>query len=83
MEGSHHVNWNSIICRKGVVHRTEIEKPFLAAKGFKTNLVQFQSLYHVIISNVHVCSFASTISHVHGRVPKTVLRVQNLLYEKL
>ena len=50
MEGSHHVNWNSIIYRKGAIHKTEIERPFLATKGFNTNLVQFVSPYHIIIS---------------------------------
>ena len=60
MEGCHHVNCYIIICRKGAMHRTEIEKPFLvakAAKGFNTNLVHFLLLYHVISSNVHVCSY--------------------------
>ena len=83
MEGSHHVNWNSTIYRKGAVHRIEREKPLLAAKAFDTNLVQLLPPYHVIISNVQVCSFMCTISHVHGRAPKTVLRAQNLAYEKL
>ena len=36
MEGSRHVNCNSIIYRKRTVHRTEIERLFLAAKGFNT-----------------------------------------------
>ena len=31
---------------------TEIERSFLAAKGFNTNLVQYLPLYYVI-SNVH------------------------------
>ena len=48
---------------------TEIERPFLATKGFNTNLVLFLPPYHVIISNAHVCSFTCTISHVHGRAP--------------
>ena len=39
--------------------------PFLAAKGFNTNLVHFIPSYHVIISNVHVCSFMDLISQVH------------------
>ena len=39
MEGSHHVNGNSIIYMKEVVHRTEIDRPFLAAKSFNINLV--------------------------------------------
>ena len=30
--GSHHVNWNSIIYRKGVILKTEIKRPFLAVK---------------------------------------------------
>ena len=34
---------------------TEIERSFLAAKGFNTDLVQFLPLY-VIISNMYVCS---------------------------
>ena len=52
-------------------------------KGFNTNLVQFLSPYHVIISNVHVCSFTSMITHAHGPPPKTVLRAQNLVHKKL
>ena len=82
MKGSHHVNWNSIICRKGSIHRTEIERPFLAGRGSNTNLVQFLLPYHVIISNVHVCSFMCMISHVHRRAPTTVFRVQNLVHKK-
>ena len=35
---------------------TEIERSFLAAKGFNTDLVQFLPLYDVIISNMYVCS---------------------------
>ena len=62
---------------------TEIEGPFLAAKGFNTNLVQYLPPFYVIISNVHVCSLTCTISHVHRRAPKTVLRAQNLVYEKI
>ena len=62
---------------------TEIERPFLAAQGFNTNLVQCLPPYFVIISNVHVCSFTCTISHVHTRAPKTVLHARNLLYEKI
>ena len=54
------------------MHWTDIERPFLAAKGFNTNLVQFLPLYHVIVSIMHVCSFKCTISHMHGRAPKTV-----------
>ena len=47
------------------MHRTEIERPFLATKGVNTNLVQYLPLYHVIISNVDVCSFIFAIFHVH------------------
>ena len=61
------------------MHRSEIGRPVLADKGFNTNLVQFQLLYHVVISNVRVCSFACTISHVHGRAPKTVLCAQKFI----
>ena len=61
---------------------TEIEMPFLAAKGFNTNLVQFLLPYHVIISNMHVCSFMCTISHVCEYAPKTVLCAQNLVHKK-
>ena len=39
MEGSHHVNWNSITYREGAVHRTEIDRLFLAPKDYKANLV--------------------------------------------
>ena len=83
MEGSNHENWNSIIYRKEAVHRTGIERPFLAVKGFNTNLAQFLPPYHVVISNVRLCSFTCTISHVCGRASKTVLRARNLVYEKL
>ena len=68
---------------KRAVHRIEIERTFLAVKRFNTNLVQCLSLHHAIISNVHVCCFLCTISHVQGCAPKTVLHVQNLVYEKL
>ena len=70
MEGSYHVNWNSIICRKGEIHRTEIERLFLTAKGFNSYLVQFLLTYHVIISNGHACSFM--ISHLHGHASKMI-----------
>ena len=68
---------------KGAIYRTKIERPFLAAKGFNTNLVQFLPPYHVIISKTHVCSFTCTISNVHARAPKTVLHARNLVYQKL
>ena len=55
---------------------------FLGAKSLNTNLVQFLPQYHVIISNVHFCSFMGSISNVHGRLPKMVLYA-NLVYEKL
>ena len=48
---------------------TEIERSFLAAKGFNTNLVQYLPLYYVI-------------SNVHRHAPKTVLCAQNLMYKK-
>ena len=67
----------------GAIHGTEIERPFLAAKGFNTNLVQFLPKHHVIISNVDVCSFMCTISYVHGRASKTVSGARNLVHEKL
>ena len=79
----HHVNWNSIIYRKGEAHSTEKEWLLLAAKGFNTNLVQFLLRYHVIISNVHVCSFKCTISHVQGCATKMALCAQNLMYKEL
>ena len=62
---------------------TKIERPFLAAKGFNTNLLQCLPLYCIIVSNVHVCSFACRISHVHKRAPKTVLPALNFVYEKI
>ena len=63
---------------KGAVHRSEIERPCLAAMGFNTNLVHFLPLQHVILINVHSCSFTGTISHVHKHAPKTVLRAKIL-----
>ena len=83
MDANHNVNWNSIIQRKGVRHRTEIEGPFLAAKDLNTNFVQFLSPNHVIISNVLTFSFMCTISHMHGSACKMVLCAQNLMYKKL
>ena len=62
---------------------TETGRPFLTAKGFNTNLVQCLPPYYVIVSNVHVCSFTGTISHMHRRAPKTVLHAQNLVYTKI
>lgn len=41
---------------------TEIERLFLAAYGFNTNLVDFLPPYNVIISNVRICSFTGLIS---------------------
>ena len=63
----------SIIYRKGAIHRTEVERPFLAVKGFDANLVQFLPPYHVIISNMHIFSFTCTNVHlkrfyVHGKL---------------
>ena len=71
-----------IIYRKGATHRTEIKWLFLTVKGFNTNLVHFLPWYHVIISNVHLCSFTCTISHVHRCASKTVLCAQNLVYKE-
>ena len=65
------------------MHRTEIERLFLPGKGFNTNLIQFLLPYHVIINNVHVCSYACTISHVNGHACKTALHAQNLVHKKL
>ena len=64
---------------------TEIERPFVAAKG---NLVQCPPplllLCYVIISNVNVCSFECTISHKHRRARKTVLCAKKIvIYEGL
>ena len=67
--------------RKGALHRTEIERLLLAAKGVSTNLVHFLPPYHVIISNMYIYSFTGTISHIYGCVPKTVLHAQNLMYK--
>ena len=62
---------------------TELERLFLAAKGFNTNLVQCLPPYYVIISNVHICSFTCMLSHVHRHTPKMVLHVRNLMLEKI
>ena len=69
---------DSIIFGKGAIHRTEIERLFIDAKGFDTNLVQFLPPYHVINSNVHIGSFPRMISHMHRNAPKMVLCAQNL-----
>ena len=55
------------------MYMTEIGRLFLAAKGFNINLVHFLLLCYVIISNLYICFFTGTISHVYGRALKTVL----------
>ena len=55
------------------MYMTEIGRLFLAAKGFNINLVHFLPLCYVIISNLYICFFTGTISHVYGRALKTVL----------
>ena len=65
------------------MHTAERERPFLAAKGFNTNLVRSLPSYHVIINKVHVFPFTCTISHVHRLAPTMVLRTRNFGYEKL
>ena len=79
------LNWKSLTYRKRVIHRTKIERPFLAGKGFNTNLVHFLLPYYVIILLV-TCMYAFftctiSISHVYGRAAKTVLRPGNLSCE--
>ena len=49
MAGSHHVNWNKAIYRKGAVNKTETDRLFLAATGFNTNLVQFLPLTMLLL----------------------------------
>ena len=44
---------------------TEIDRLFVAGKDFNTNLVRVSVSQHVIISNLHVCSFTDMISHMH------------------
>ena len=58
MEGDRHVNRNSITYRKGAIQRTEIERPFLAVKGFNTNLVQFLNFYWHIMLLLVTCMSA-------------------------
>ena len=82
MEGWHHVNWNSIIYRKEALLRTKIEKLFLAAKDFNTNLAQFLPLCHVT-NNMYVCSFTCTISHRHRHALTMDLHTQNLVWKKI
>ena len=62
---------------------TEIERLFVAAKGFSTTLIHFLAPHYIIISNVHICSFTCTISYMHGCAPKIVLGAPNLMYDKL
>ena len=61
---------------------TEIERPFLVARRFNTNLVQCVPPYFVIISNMHVRSLTRTIFHLHRRALKSVLHARKLMYEK-
>ena len=62
---------------------TKTEGPFLAAKGFNTNLAQCLPPYYVIVSNMHICSFTCRISHMHRHAPKMVLPALNFVYEKI
>ena len=57
-----------------------MHRVFLAGKGFNTNLVYFLPPSHVIISNVHICSFTGTTSLVHKHASKMVLHARNLMY---
>ena len=81
MEGNHYVNWNSIIYRKAAIQRIEQEAPFLPAKGFNTNLVQFPNFYHCII--LLLVTSMPAISHMHGYAPTMVLLAQNLVHKKV
>ena len=77
MEGSHQVNWNSIIYRIGAIHKAEIEKSFFAAKRFNTNSVQFLSPYRDI-------AVSSLLIHVHDFLMCTgVLLKRFCVHEKL
>ena len=83
-EDSHHVNSNSIIYRKRAIARTERERSFLVVKGFNTNVVQFLRPHHVIISNVHVCSFCARFPTCTRCAPKMVLCARKIIiYEGL
>ena len=62
---------------------TEIEQLSVAIQGFNTNLVQFLSLCHIIISNMHVNIFMCMIYHMHRHEPNTVLSAFSLVLEKL
>ena len=59
---------------------TKIERLFVAAIVFNTNLLKFLPPYHVIISNIHICFFKGMISHMHRHAPKTVSWAQNFVY---
>ena len=54
------------------IYTWPIERPFLAAQSFNTNLVQCLPPYFVIIINMHVCSFMCTISHNFPKLQTTV-----------
>ena len=59
------------------------QRTHLLFYGYNNTDLNFLLLYHVTVSNVHICSFMSTISHVQLRAPKTVLLAQNFVCEKL
>ena len=66
---------------KGTIQRTEIERPFLPAKGFNANLVQFLNFYRRIMLLLITCMSAI---YGHGRAPKTVLHARKIIiYEGL
>ena len=78
------MNWKSIIYRKRAIQKSGIEKMFLAAKGFNTNLVQFLNVYDRIILLLVRCTSAL----LHAWFPscmdaKTILHARNLAHEKL
>ena len=91
MEGSRHVNWNSIIYRKGSIQRTEIGRPVLAVKGFSTKLVQFLNLYHRIMLLLVTCTSSLYVHHFprarlhqlssgHNQTPKVASNTQGIAF---
>ena len=52
---------NIVICRKGLIQRTEIERPFLATKSFNSNLVQFLDSCHCIMLLLLLVTCMSTL----------------------
>ena len=88
MESSHHVNKNSTFYRKAAVHRTEIERLFLAGNCFITNLVHYYLLRRIMLLSVTCTSSLTrprfpTYTNVHlNGIARTISRVRKIIIDE-